>query len=260
MLRHGDAPDGDRGATREPRTSIHSQSSRGSDPADSLAEQRTAVDPAAFRDHGLDLLPQHAAMLAASLIAPEVARARGYSSITDVAALEPLEFQPYQRRVPGLVVPISGVDGGLCLHQYRPDSPRRNAEGSVVKYESPAGARNVIDVPRPVFAQIGNPTVPLVVTEGAKKADAGVSAGYCTIALMGVWGWLGTNEHGGRTALPDWRSIALKGRSGRRDVYLAFDSDAETKPEVYRALTELKAFLERRGARVRNIRLPQEVA
>jgi putative DNA primase/helicase len=35
--------------------------------------------------------------------------------------------------------------------------------------------------------------LPLIITEGAKKAAALVSAGYPAIALNGVWGW-GTNE------------------------------------------------------------------
>ena len=50
-----------------------------------------------------------------------------------------------------------------------------------------------------------------------------MSKGLCCIALLGVWSWRETNEHGGKTALPDWELIALNGR----DVYITFDSDAQ---------------------------------
>jgi hypothetical protein len=82
-----------------------------------------------------------------------------------------------------------------------------------------------------------------------------VSQGLCTISLLGVWSWRGSNEHGGKTALSDWESIALN----ERQVYLAFDSDVMTKPSVHLALSRLKAFLESRHAKVKVIYLPEEV-
>jgi hypothetical protein len=99
----------------------------------------------------------------------------------------------------------------------------------------------VLDVPPIARPWLRDPGRPLFITEGARKADAGVSIGLCCIALLGVWGWRGTNDLGGRTALPDWESIALKDR----DVYIVFDSDVMTSPSVYQALNRLKAFLER---------------
>ena len=84
--------------------------------------------------------------------------------------------------------------------------------------------------------------MPLFITEGIKKGDALVSRGLCAIALIGVWNWRGTNEHGGKTALPEWEYIALNDR----EVYIVFDSDVMLKQEVYAALVRLKAFLESR--------------
>jgi hypothetical protein len=97
-----------------------------------------------------------------------------------------------------------------------------------------------------------DPRRPLFITEGARKADAGVSAGLCTIALLGVWNWRGSNEFGGKTALADWDSIALN----ERDVFIVFDSDVVVKAPVHAAMSRLKAFLELRRARVRVIYLP----
>jgi hypothetical protein len=69
-----------------------------------------------------------------------------------------------------------------------------------------------------------------------------VSRGLCCIGVLGVWGWRGTNELGGRAALPDWDSIALN-----REVYIAFDADVMVKTEVHQSLERFKAFLESRG-------------
>ena len=111
-----------------------------------------------------------------------------------------------------------------------------------------------LDVPPACRPLLGNPAVPLYVTEGARKADAAASQGLCCIALLGVWNWRGSNEVGGKTALADWESIALNDR----EVGIVFDSDVMTKTAVHAALGRLKAFLESRGARVRVIYLPPE--
>jgi len=110
----------------------------------------------------------------------------------------------------------------------------------------------VLDVPRPCRKHLGNPGVPLFVTEGIRKADAAASIDLCCVALLGVWNFRGSNEFGGTTALADWESIALKDRV----VYIVFDSDVMTKVSVHQALARLKAFLEGRHAHVQLIYLP----
>jgi len=185
------------------------------------------------------LLPQHAALLTASAISDEVAKARGYRSVTDKAELRSLGFSANQARVPALLIPVWDVNGKIALYQARPDEPRV-ANGKAVKYETLVGSRMTIDVPPAVRHQLGDPSIPLWITEGIRKADAAVSAGLCCIGLLGVWNWRGRNEHGGKVALADWESIALNGR----EVFIAFDSDVMTKPEVAQALERLKAFLE----------------
>lgn len=200
----------------------------------------------------LPLSPQHAAMLQASAISPEVARRRGYRTVTSKAEVAAAGFAASQRRVPTLLVPVCDVTGEVVLHQHRPDRPRlRN--GKALKYETPAGARMAVDVP-PALARaaLNDPTVPLIVTEGVKKADAAVSAGLACIALLGVWNWRGKNAQGGVAALADWDSIALNGRL----VYVCFDSDVTTKREVRAALKRLRAFLVQRKAWVRVVYLP----
>lgn len=202
---------------------------------------------------GPELAPQHARALAASAISPAVARRRGYRTVLRKSELADLGFGPAQRLVPTLLVPVYGRDAQApALHQHRPNRPRRR-RGKEIKYETPAGSSMVIDIPPALDRMaLDDPAVPLVVTEGVKKADAAVSAGLACIALLGVWNWRGRNAHGGVAALADWDSIALNGRL----VYVCFDSDVTTKREVQEALRRLRAFLVKRKARVRIVYLP----
>lgn len=91
-----------------------------------------------------------------------------------------------------------------------------------------------------------NPSVPLWISEGQKKADALASKGLCAIALLGVWNFVGRNEFGGNTFLADWQYVALK----NREIRLVFDSDIVSKRSVQQALDRLKEHLQRKGADV----------
>lgn len=198
------------------------------------------------------LLPEHRALIDGSGISPAVESARGYYSEKTAAGLRRLGFTDKQARVPALVIPVWGVGGEIALYQSRPNSPRVNKQGKPLKYETPLGARMALDVPPPARRWVQDPKRPLIVTEGIRKADSAVSRDLACIALLGVWNWRGTNEHGGLTALADWEAIALK----HRGVYIAFDSDVMRKPGVHAALIRLKPFLEGRGADVALIYLP----
>ncbi len=132
------------------------------------------------------LLPQHAAALTASGIAPDVIAARGYRSLHTQADLECLGFGRTQRSVPTLLVPIWGVTGEVVLYHHRPDEARIK-DGKPVKYEFPSGANMALDVHPFLKEKVRDPSVPLVVTEGCKKADAAISHDLCCIAVVGTW-------------------------------------------------------------------------
>jgi len=202
-------------------------------------------------EQGRSLLPQHAVLVTGSAISPKVVAARGYRSITNKSELRSLGFGDRQCRVPALLIPVWSVMDEIGTYQIRPDQPRINRNGKAVKYETPGGSRMVLDVPPPIRQKLPDPSIPLFITEGVRKADAAVSAGLCCIALLGVWNFRGTNEFGGKTALPDWEHIALNGR----EVFICFDSDVMLKPQVHSALGRLARFLELRHARVRFIYL-----
>ena len=200
------------------------------------------------------LIPAHAELLRASAVSAEVVEARGYySAIGTKAELGRLGFSPAQRRIPGLLIPVWDVDGVCVGHQLRPDEPRE-VKGKAVKYETARDARQVLDVNPLAQPKLDDPAIPIVVTEGVRKADSAVSRGLLAIGLNGVWGWVGTNARGGKAALIDWRSIPLNGRL----VLLAFDNDVLTKAQVNQALEQLSAFLARRKATVRIVLLPDD--
>src|SRR5713101_5164816 len=122
----------------------------------------------------MSLLPHHQKLLDGSAISPEVAAARGYESEDAVDALAGYGFTEAQRRVPALVIPVYTVDGIVAFRQTRPDEPRKK-DGRVIKYETPAGAHMVIDVPPGAREDLGDPAIDLHFTEGIRKADAAVS-------------------------------------------------------------------------------------
>jgi Domain of unknown function (DUF3854) len=204
-------------------------------------------------NYGLALHANHAAMLEASGITPEHARARRYVTVDTKARLEQLGITPSGRNIPGLLVPSLRVDGSVWGYQYRPDHPRERS-GKPVKYETPTKQRNGLDVPPGVGPKLGDPAVPLWVTEGCKKADAAALAGLACVALPGVWSWRGNNGNGGKTAIPDWHDVALNGRR----VIIAFDSDVTRKRPVRSALNELAGYLSSKGAHVDYCHLPDD--
>lgn len=199
------------------------------------------------------LEPHHLEMLVqGSGIDPEVVAERGYRTIRWADDLTRLTFARPQRRTPGLLLPVRTPDDSHDLAVYRPDNPRSDKQGKVRKYETPKGAGLRIDVPPRCLPQLDDPRIPLWVTEGIKKSDALASRGLCAIALLGVWGFLVRNRHGGTTLAADLDYIALKGRVAR----IVFDSDVTTKFGVRQALERFRTHLQRKGAIVEIIYLP----
>src|SRR3712207_2692028 len=84
------------------------------------------------------------------------------------------------------------------------------------------------------------------VCEGEKKADSLVSRSECAIDVLGVWSW----KRDG-LPLPDWEAIPLVGR----EVFVAFDSDAERNAQVRLARSALASYLKSRGATVKIVKL-----
>ncbi len=219
-----------------------------------------ADDAAGYAKEGAILTEAHLALIRASAIDKQVSRERGYRTETVKARLRrEMHFSPVQSRH-GLLIPMFNARGECVNYQLRPDEPRLGRDGKPIKYETPYKSRVVIDVhprlsrPRKIDQQtpsdppelppmIIDVTIPLIVTEGVRKADSAVSRGFCAIALMGVSAW---------HRLPDWNDFPIKGRI----IYLCFDSDLIQKRPVWIQLRDLKEWLGTHGAKVFIIYLP----
>jgi len=199
-----------------------------------------------------DLSPAHQDKLfRQSGISVEVAAGRGYRTVTkDEDGLNYREngWGSLVRFMPALEIPIWTPNGRSSVPQLRPDNPRVR-DGKVVKYEFPPGESLHLDV-HPSLVERVKGLEPLYITEGVLKADSATSRGACCVALMGVYGFRGTNLYGGLTALAEWQDINL----ANRDVYIVFDSDVVQKIQVRQALLAFSNFLNGKRARVHVVR------
>ncbi|HZO25093.1 MAG TPA: DUF3854 domain-containing protein [Chloroflexota bacterium] len=154
---------------------------------------------------------------------------------------------------PGILFPIGTVYDALT-YQYKADEPRLSPfDGRPIKYETCGGSRLVLHVPRRVRRWLKVRTRELWLTEGAKKALSGAGAGLCIVGLMGVDAWVVKAQPDlPGEPLPDWDEIELRGRL----IFIAFDSDVMTKPEVAWSRRRLTAFLRKRGATVVPVPIP----
>jgi Domain of unknown function (DUF3854) len=158
----------------------------------------------------------------------------------------------------------SGVDlltGGDDLWGcFKPDSPRLSSDRhKPIKYEHPPQIPTgifALRVPSHLWQSIADrygvdiisqetdfwqwlsehPSIPLCITEGAKKAGALLTAGYAAIALPGINNGYRTprNERGDRIGkshlIPQLEKLVASGR----EIYIAFDRD--TKPNTIKAV------------------------
>ncbi|MFY9531247.1 MAG: DUF3854 domain-containing protein [Candidatus Acidiferrales bacterium] len=155
---------------------------------------------------------------------------------------------------PALALPILAPDldkPDLNFVVVKPDTPRRDDRNRIVKYEVAKNSRNRLHVPLNIREKLLDVSLPVTVTEGQKKAEAGSQKGLVAIGLFGVWNW---RDRIGEASFPigDFDSIALKDRR----VLLAFDSDAASNPHVGQAENDLAQFLSKRGALVAIKTLP----
>ena len=163
---------------------------------------------------------------------------------------------------------------------FKPDRPRFDPNKSKpIKYEHPHSSPTEIfrlKMPRHLWQRIANrynifignyldfwqwvkdhPQIPIVITEGVKKAAALLSQGYVGVALPGVWSAVKTpknkyNEKIGKTYLiPELAEFAQRDHS----FIMAFDQDTKTstRRKVNKAIAATSALLKRSGCHVKII-------
>lgn len=189
--------------------------------------------------------------LARSGILPEEAQRAGIG-VVDNARMVYIGFA----RVPALVLPYMDprtrqpmtYGDGRVFNRVRYLADVHNDEGKLVRYSQPRDSGvHAYFAPVIDWAPIlDNPAIPIVFTEGEKKALSACLHGVPTIGLGGVYNWRENNTLISELALIDWRG---------RQVIVCYDSDAVDNPQVRQAELALCAELQRRGADVRLARL-----
>ena len=152
----------------------------------------------------------------------------------------------------GLAFPYPAIDGLPQYIRIKPDVPPVH-NGHSAKYLSARGSTNRLYVPAIIAADdLLDVSIPLLITEGEKKALRAAQDGFLCIALSGVWNFRTRTEKGQRRVLSEFKQIEWEGRI----VYIVFDSDAEENENVRKAEKALAQTLERFNADVRIVRLP----
>jgi P4 family phage/plasmid primase-like protien len=219
-----------------------------------------ALPPVEYRD----LANAHRAELRASGLSDDAITAGGFFSASDATLAILLNRRGSVEWVRGLgdslVIPYRDAEGRETGYvRAKPGNPRLNWGEKAVKYEAPVGKPPQPYFPAGLTTALSDPTTPLLITEGEKKAAKAQQDGFPTVGLSGVWSWAvkrETDEHGRpigpRRLLPALEAVAWTGRT----VYVVFDSDAATKDKVRKAEKALAQALTERGALVRVVRLP----
>src|SRR5262249_45973362 len=143
--------------------------------------------------------------------------------------------------------------------RLKPSLPRTGRDGRLVKYEAPKGLPLEPYFPPHVLPLLADASVPLLLTEGEKKALRACQDGFPCLGFCGVWAWQqrrprskGGSAKGERKLLPLLEAVAWEGRR----VTIIFDADAATNDHVAWAEWYLAEALGARQARVRVVRLP----
>jgi hypothetical protein len=219
------------------------------------------------RNHGGDgspgVAPDHLADLRRSGLTDDTIRAAGLYTERDARQVRTLlnwSGQPPVFLGPCLVFPYVHPDGRRNGYvRIKPSKPRADKKpGKPIKYEAPKGSGNRLYIPPGTVAKLADPDVPLLLTEGEKKALAADQAGYACLSVPGVWSWQKgrprTNGKpvGPRRMIPDFDLIPWTGRA----VTIGFDSDAADNPDIQWAEWHLAKALGKRGATVTVVRLP----
>lgn len=153
------------------------------------------------------------------------------------------------------------------MRQGRDGKPRPSA-----KYLAPPGDRNRLYIPPGVtLQQLNDPTIPIVLVEGEKKAlalwrlanyECDVPR-FIPVAIPGAWNWRGKI---GKTWGPNGESVDVNGPIADlsrvpwdgRTVFIVFDTNVHTNDSVKWARTGISRELASRGADVKLVNLPED--
>ncbi len=196
-------------------------------------------------DSNLPLYPDHLADLRKSGLSTESIKAMGVYSLPREKIGELLGWTP-QGVESALVFPYPGTDGFPRLKIF---PPQQDEDGHTIKYLQPKGSGVRLYVLPQVRGVLNDPTLPLYMTEGEKKAALLAQVGKMAVGLGGIWNWRNKENP---QPIAELDEIVWKGRL----VYLVPDSDAKHNDQVLLAVYALGRVLEQRGATVLVVKIP----
>ena len=173
--------------------------------------------------------------------------------------------------------------------RFKPDAPRTGSNGKLVKYESPPKTPNRVTyfrVPLHLWSRVASrygikryhsplalrltactqpvnfwswvknyPEIPVILTEGEKKAGALLSQGYAAISTPGIWGGRNGKEIDPEQKLHrDLLPLAQKGRTFI--ILFDYDQKQSTRKAVYKATLATGEAIEATGANCKVALLP----
>jgi len=207
------------------------------------------------------LHPQAIAYLEQRGITPDDAARAGLFSVDDASTIYP-EFKPALALVwpyfqPGGDIADFTREGlrlPFCRVRYLANAPSTPAgftgQSKAQRFTQPRQSGTkvyfppLVDWPR----ILADPSEPCICTEGEAKSLAAAAAGFPVMALGGVFNFMA-----GQGLLPELLQVATQ----NRDIYICFDSDAASNPNILAAEARLVDELQvKRGAKCFLVRLP----
>lgn len=205
-----------------------------------------------------DLAATYKAKLASSDLSLAEATKLGYTLVE-----QPSKLQAHFHNVPAFKIPYTDQHGkptGFYRIRYLQGTRKgfsQHTGGKDQRYDQPSAELPQVYMPAllpkgKTWAQIfENVALPIVFTEGELKAACCTKHGIPCIALGGVWSF--KSKQNGLTRLPIFDHIKLKGRT----VFIIFDSDAATNPQVLHAQYKFAEMLFNCGATPISIAIPK---
>lgn len=195
----------------------------------------------------LSLHPQHFEDLKKSGLIDETIKRAGIRSLAPAEIRRLLGFEPAGLLSAYLIPYSDGFFRVRCFYH-------EGKEGA--KYLQRKGTHNRLFVPPMLDGKVlADSSIPLVITEGEKKALKAVQEGLPCVGVAGLWCW----SDGKSELIKDFDQIEFRGRT----VYLVPDNDY-LKPNKHGYRKNLKLALERlafklaeRGADIFCVELPQ---
>lgn len=203
-----------------------------------------------FEQEPLRLHPEHLADLHKSGLSVETIARLGIHAVC-----------PHDLKLAGVLhayrLPYFDLDGKpFDFERWRLFPPIVTSDGHMRKYHQAKGSAPYLYLP-PLHnwrAVAADPTIPIIVTEGEKKAAAGCQGGLVVMGSAGVWCWRMKLEDGEHLVLPELDLFLWQGRQ----IEILPDSDAWRPDKMMQVLAgfyTLGMELTQRGAHIQLVQL-----